>query len=186
MDINEFILKICDFLNFNKILYNIKNVGHIIKYNMDDNTYCTFDTKDIIIELCENKCFINIQFNLIDNIYYLKEMTISIVDKNYGYKHCKLYNKESPNLDHFKLNTELNETNLESLLNYLKGLLPYKNSYSMLEAIWAKSVTRSAYKKKYPLFTLDNIKLVNSDYIKGLIDKYDVFNVEYGQKFFYN
>lgn len=186
MKIQEFINKICDFLIFNKINYNIKDVGHIVKHNIEENMYCTYNTKDIIIDFCDNKCFIDIQFNLINDIYYLKEMTLSVIGKDYGYKHCKLFNKENPRLDHFKLNSELNEINLESLLNYLKGILIYKNSYTIIEAIWNKSITRSAYKKKYPIFTLDNIKIVDDNYIKKIIDMYDVFDVEYGKKFFYN
>jgi len=166
MDLDEFVKPIIDILDDNNIDYFYKNVGHIKP--IENDKAILYFSKDIMIFLDDNNCMIDIMFSLVDGTYYLKEMTIQVKDEEYGYKHCKIFDREKNKYREFSLNSLLNETNLRYVQDYIGVCIKYSNDKEALHNIWKKSFTRTNYKEKYPTFNIDKTTYINQKTYKDL------------------
>ena len=161
MELNFFVKSITDILKDNNIEYFYKNVGHI--QVIEDNKAILYFTKDIMIFFDDHNCMIDIVFNYVDDIIYLKEMTIQIEGEDYGYKHCKIFDRKKNKYHEFPLNIKLDEDILRYIQDYLSICLRYANDNEALHNIWKKSLTRTTYKEKYPMFRVDKTTYIDKD-----------------------
>lgn len=170
MNLDEFVKPIIDILEDNNIVYFYKNVGHIQPIEKDKAVL--YFSKDIMIFLDDNNCMIDIMFSCVDGIYYLKEMTIQIEEEEYGYKHCKIFDREKNKYHEFQLNTILDENTLRYIQDYLAICIRYYKDREALHNIWKKSLTRTTYKEKYPMFHIDKTTYIDKERYQELEQKF--------------
>lgn len=170
MELEKFVKQITDILEDNNIQYHYKNVGHI--QPIEDNSAILYFTKDIMIFFNEYKCMVDISFCYTDEIVYLKEMTIQVDEEEYGYKHCKIFDRKTNKYHEFPLNTKLDEESLRYIQDYISILLRYVNDNEALHNIWKKSLTRTSYKEKYPVFHIDKTSYIDKEKYQSLEDRF--------------
>lgn len=170
MKLENFVKQITDILDDNNVQYHYKNVGHV--QPIENDLAILYFTKDIMIFLNEYKCMVDISFCYTDETVYLKEMTIQVDEEEYGYKHCKIFDRKTNKYHEFPLNTKLDEESLRYIQDYISILLRYVNDEESLHNIWKKSLTRTSYKEKYPIFHIDKTLYIDKEKYQSLEDRF--------------
>lgn len=183
MELDEFIKKIKEILEDNFIKYFFVNVGHI--QILSENKSLLYFTKDLMIFFLNDNCVIDIQFVKVDDSYRLKEMTITIDDEDYGYRHCIMKHKSDNKYREFELNTELDSDSLEDVIGYIINCIKYSNDLESLRSIWNKSLKRIEYKKKYPNFNIDKATYIDDEKLEELEETFDCMEYKNGQIIFF-
>lgn len=182
MELENFIKGIEEILEDNCIKYFYINVGHV-QIHFDDKSLLYF-TKDLMIFFNEDNCVIDLQLSNIEGIYYIKEMTITLDDEDYGYRHCVLKHRNTNKIHEFKLNTPLTENELNDIIDYIINCI--KNSdLESLRDIWKKSLSRNEYKKKYQKFNIELATLIDNDKLEELEETFDCAETKNGEIIFF-
>lgn len=184
MELNVFTEKIIEVLKSNNINYQYENVGHI--QAISPNQGILYLTKDIIIKLCNNNCIVTISFFNDNHEYVIREMTIQVSNKSYGFKHCKMYRDELNKITVFEPLTKLTENNLKNIIDYINILIKYQNDINTLTNIWHKSLTRTTYKKMYNGFSTTHAKIISKYELLLLKERFNLIDNKFERIFIFN